>query len=170
MGLTTAHFPSGDQIIARLYAIFILVHISLPFPLTMIIFDRSPSTSGGGHNRSFSLWGSHRFLSSATICAVFWVNLDYLPSHYRRSRVDRFTYTPSPVVVPVPGEDRTWSLTPVGVPVPNEDRTWSLTPVGVLVSGEDHTWSLTPVVVRVFSDDRVGDEGRQCGTRISTLL
>ena len=36
----------------------------------------------------------------------------------------------------------------LGVPVPDEDRTWSLTPVGVRVPDEDHTWSFTPVGVR----------------------
>ena len=41
----------------------------------------------------------------------------------------------------------------VGVPVPVEDRTWSLMAVGVLVSGEDRTWSLMLVGVRVSRDE-----------------
>ena len=42
MGVTTAHFPGGDQIIARLHSIFILVQVSLHFPLARITFDRLP--------------------------------------------------------------------------------------------------------------------------------
>ena len=76
---------------------------------------------------------------------MFWVNLDYLPSHDRRSQVDHFTCTPSPIVVLVPSEDRTWSLTSIGVLIPGEDHTWSLTPIGVPVFGEDRTWSITPI-------------------------
>ena len=94
VGVTTAHFPGGDQIIAHLHSIFILVQVLLHFPWARIDFDRSPSSSGGGHNRSLSWWGSHHFLASAAICAVFWVNLDYLPSRDRRSWVDRLACTP----------------------------------------------------------------------------
>ena len=77
MGVT--NFRGGDHFIARLHRIFILVHISLHFPLTRIDFDRSPSTSRGGHNHSLSWWGSHRFLANATDCVVFSVNLDFYP-------------------------------------------------------------------------------------------
>ena len=31
------------------------------------------------------------------------------------------------------------------VPIPGEDHTWSLVSVGVSASGEDNTWSLMPV-------------------------
>ena len=70
---------------------------------------------------------------------MFWVNLDYLPSHDRRSRVDRFTDTPLPIDVQVFGEDLTWLLTSVHVPVPGEGGTWSLTLVGFPIPGEDCT-------------------------------
>ena len=70
------------------------------------------------------------------------------------------------VDVPVPDEDRTWSLTPVNVSVSSEDAhgrscplvfvfpmriTWSLTPIHV--TNEDRTWSLTSVNVPVSSED-----------------
>ena len=42
VGVTTTHFPDGDQIVACLHSIFILVHILLNFPLTSIDFDHSP--------------------------------------------------------------------------------------------------------------------------------
>ena len=89
---------------AHLHSIFILVQVSCHFPLARNDFDCSPSSFNGGQKRSLSWWGSRQFLISAIVCAVFWVNLDYLPSHNRRSRVDRFTCTPSPIVVVVLGE------------------------------------------------------------------
>ena len=70
---------------------------------------------------------------------MFRVNLEYLTSHDRRIRVDRFTCTPSRIVVPVHGEDRTWSLTPIGVAVHGEDRTCAHT-LSVLIPNEDLTW------------------------------
>ena len=84
---------------------FILFYISFHFLFTRIDFNHSPSSFGGGHDRSLSWWGLHRFLASATVCSVFWVNLNHLPSHNRRSWVDHFTCTPSLVRVPVLGED-----------------------------------------------------------------
>ena len=93
MGVTTADFPGGDWIIACLHSNFILVYISLHFPLKRIYFYRTPSSFGGGQNHSLSWRGSRQFLASATTCVVFWVNFDYLPSHDTRSRVDRFACT-----------------------------------------------------------------------------
>ena len=125
-GVTTAHFLGGDRIIVRFHSIFITVQVSCHFRLAMTDFDRSPSSFGGGHNRSLSWWGLRWFLARGTVCAVFWVNLDYLPSHNRRSWVDHFICTPTPAKVRISDEDCTWSLTPEDVPISGEDCTWLL--------------------------------------------
>ena len=103
-------------------------------PWMRIHFDRSPSSSGGGHNRLLSWWGSRRFLTLPLMIE----DVESTPS----STLLHLMVFQFPMRA-------TWSLMPVRVPIPSEDPTWLLMLVGIHIFGEDPTWSLTVVVILI---------------------
>ena len=104
MGVITAHFPCGDQIIAHFHSIFILVQATflrrwlISIAHVLVLVGVTTTHFPGGDRIGFSLTPRWRPLMIGEVKLIIASALLHLV------RV-------------------TWSLTPVRDPVPNEDRT-----------------------------------------------